>query len=189
MNRPLLVAVLVQVLLVSCGPVRTETSTPVPPTALPNTLYVDPGRDLGPISPYVYGSNFGPWTAVPVGKMEAALNSHVTALRFPGGNWGDSNDIQTYQLDSFMNLCKQMGAIPTISVRLLDGTPEAATQLLRYANIEKDYQIRYWSPPMPLAIRSVIGASGTSRIFMKTGQMLIMTPCALTGSGGRSPWR
>jgi hypothetical protein len=77
--------------------------------------------------------------------LQAALDAHITVLRWPGGAWGDANDIQTYHLDTFMAFCKQMGAIPTISVRLLDGTPEAAAELVRYANIEKGYAITYWS--------------------------------------------
>ena len=145
MKRRILFNALILVLSASCGAGKSVTPFPTAVTARPNTLYVDPGRDLGPISPYIYGSNFGPWTAVPAGKMADALNSHVTALRFPGGNWGDQNDIQTYHLDAFMNLCRQMGAIPTVSVRLLDGTPEAAASLVKYANIEKGYKIRYWS--------------------------------------------
>jgi alpha-L-arabinofuranosidase len=77
--------------------------------------------------------------------LDTAFNSHVTVLRWPGGNWGDSNNIQTTQLDTFMGILKQMDAIPTISVRLLNGTPEAAAALVHYANIEKGYNIRYWS--------------------------------------------
>jgi hypothetical protein len=101
--------------------------------------------DLGPISPYIYGSNYGPWTAVPVDMLQVAYDSHLTVLRWPGGAWGDQNDVQTYQLDSFMDFCKKVGAIPTISVRLLNGSPEAAAALVRYANIEKSYNIQYWS--------------------------------------------
>jgi hypothetical protein len=156
--RALLIT-LILVLLAACGaPTAGEpavvdgtpapTTVPVPtvlPTPVPNTLVVDPGMELGPVSPYVYGSNYGPFTAVPAGKLELAIQSHVTALRFPGGEWGDVNDLQTYQLDSFLALCQQMGAIPTISVRLLNGTPAAAAELVRYANIEKGYKIRYWS--------------------------------------------
>jgi hypothetical protein len=142
------------ILLAGCGTKGAGGSTAgsdsnaVPaamPAPIPNILTVNPKMELGPISPYVYGSNYGPWTAVPFGKMEEALDSHVTAIRWPGGNWGDRNDIQLRQLDSFITLCKQIGAIPTLSVRLMDGTPEAAAQLVRYANIEKGYQIRYWS--------------------------------------------
>ena len=144
MKPTFLLAALILILLISCVPAAPE-NIPDTPTSQAGALVVDPQMELGPISPYIFGSNYGPWTSVPAGKMPEALKSHVTVLRFPGGNWGDQNDIQTFQLDMFMNLCKQMGAIPTISVRLLDGTPEAAVALLRYANFEKDYQIRYWS--------------------------------------------
>src|SRR5688500_1651900 len=40
------------------------TSTAVP-TPVPGTLFVDPGVDLGPISPLVHGTNYGPWVALP----------------------------------------------------------------------------------------------------------------------------
>jgi len=120
----------------------TPTSTPVP---VPDILYVDPAKDLGPISPYVYGSNYGPWTAVPADLYQTALDSHITVLRFPGGRWGNENDIQTYQLDMFMDFCRKMGAIATIHVRFQGGTPEKAAEWVRYANIEKGYGIVYWS--------------------------------------------
>jgi hypothetical protein len=142
-NIPLLIALSI-ILATGCLPVGPGQAVEAP-TAQAGELVVDPKMELGPISPYIYGSNYGPWTAVPAGKMEEALNSHVSALRWPGGNWGDQNDITTNQLDWFIKLCKQMGAVPTISVRLLDGTPETAAGLLRYANLEKGYQIRYWS--------------------------------------------
>ncbi|MGB8212065.1 MAG: glycoside hydrolase family 44 protein [Anaerolineales bacterium] len=140
----LLVAILL-VVCAGCEPATPEVPTPAVPTTLPNALVVEPDKDLGPISSYVYGSNYGPWTAVPVDMIPVALNAHITVLRWPGGAWGDENDIQTYQLDTFMAFCKQMGAIPTISVRLLGGTPEAAAALVHYANIEKGYGIQYWS--------------------------------------------
>lgn len=146
-------------MLSACAPATPPgpTGTPVPltptafptatitPTPAPGMLFVDPATDLGPISPYVYGSNYGPWVAIPFDMLDAAFNSHVTVLRWPGGNWGDSNNIQLTQLDTFMGILKQMDAIPTISVRLLNGTPEAAAALVHYANVEKDYNIRYWS--------------------------------------------
>ena len=145
MKRALSIAAIVLVLLVGCVPAAPETPAPLAATAQPGTLVVDPGRQLGPISPYVYGSNYGPWTAVPANMLQAAYDSRITALRWPGGAWGDVNDIQTYQLDSFIAFCRQIGAMPTISVRLLDGTPEAAAALVHYANIEMKYGIQYWS--------------------------------------------
>ncbi len=128
-------------LITACQP----TEPTPPPTAEPGSLYINPEVTLGPISPLIYGSNFGPWTAVPAGMMDYALDSQVTNLRFPGGEWGDNNDIQGYQIDQFIFLLEQLDAIPTISVRMVEGTPEAAAELVRYTNIEKDYNIRYWS--------------------------------------------
>jgi hypothetical protein len=115
------------------------------PTAQAGSLYVDPGREVGEISRLVYGSNYGPWVAVPVDMMDEAVQAGITVVRWPGGSWGDRNNIQTYQLDQFMTFCEQIGAEPSISVRLMNGTPEAAAELVRYANIEKGYHIRLWS--------------------------------------------
>jgi alpha-L-arabinofuranosidase len=44
-----------------------------------------------------------------------------------------------------MAFAKQVGAIPTISVRMLDGKPETAADLVRYTNIQKKYGVIYWS--------------------------------------------
>ena len=55
--------------------------------------------------------------------IQAAFDSHVTVLRFPDGRWGSNNDIQPSELDTFIALCKKIGAIPTISVRFQDSTP------------------------------------------------------------------
>jgi hypothetical protein len=144
MKPPILFIALIMVLTVGCGQVAPEATSVVPATPLPGAIVVDPGKDLGPISPYIYGSNYGPWTAVPVNMLQAAFDSHITVLRWPGGAWGDANDIQPYQLDSFVAFCKQMGAIPTINVRLKNGTAEAAAALVKYANKVMNYDIQYW---------------------------------------------
>lgn len=133
--------------LTACGP---GTPTPIPaPTAIPtpvaDVLYVDPGLDLGEISPYLLGSNYGPWVAVPFDMVDAAYNSRVKAIRFPGGAWGDRNDLKPYHIDPFIDFCKKVGAIPTISTNLREGTPEQAAELVRYVNIEKQYGVVYWA--------------------------------------------
>jgi alpha-L-arabinofuranosidase len=115
------------------------------PTTVPDTLSVEPGIDLGPISPYLFGTNYGPMHAVVLERMPLVEQAGFTALRFPGGAWTDNMDVQNFQIDTFMAFCKQVGAIPTISVRLLGGTPEAAAELVRYTNIEKKYGVVYWS--------------------------------------------
>ena len=141
-------------------PLQTETlpavaATPAPPTPLPaptavpsaqaDILYVDPGLELGPISPLVYGTNHGPWAAVPATRIEDAYNLPVKVIRFPGGEWGDRNTLQSYQIDQFMDFCKRIGATANINVRTMTGTPEEAAELVRYVNIEKGYGIRYWA--------------------------------------------
>ncbi len=116
-----------------------------PPTPAPGVLLVDPSIDLGPISPYVYGTNYGPMHAVPIEMMPDIVDSRFTALRWPGGAWTDTVDMQPFQIDQFVWFYEQLGALPTVSVRLFGGSPETAANLVRYANIEKDYGIEYWS--------------------------------------------
>lgn len=147
-------------LLASCAPVPlTEASAaftptiPVPtispaptlvPTPIPNTLYVNPSISLGPISPLIYGSNYGPWLSVSLEMLPAAYDSGVTILRFPAGAWGDHNDVQPYQLDQFMDFASKAGAQAMINVRLLGGTPGQAAQLVQYTNIGRGYGVEYW---------------------------------------------
>jgi alpha-L-arabinofuranosidase len=82
---------------------------------------------------------------VPVAMLPAAYDSGVKAIRFPGGAWGDRNDLKSYHIDPFIAFTQQVGAIPTISVRLREGTPEQAADLVRYVNIEKGYGVTYWA--------------------------------------------
>jgi alpha-L-arabinofuranosidase len=128
----------------------TPTATAVPtltplPTPLPDTLFVDPSVSLGPISPLIYGSNYGPWLTVPFYNLQQAYDSGIKILRFPAGAWGDHNDVTPLQIDQFMDFANKMGATAIFHVRLLDGTPEQAAEMVRYTNIERKYNIQYWS--------------------------------------------
>jgi hypothetical protein len=135
------------VLAAACGP-AAPTPLPTPTAAatpVPGVLYVDPGQDLGPISPYIFGTNYGPMHAIPLEMMPLVSEGGFTALRWPGGAWGDSADMQPFQVDEFVRFYTGLGALPTISVRLLGGSPEKAAELVRYTNIEKGYGVLYWS--------------------------------------------
>ena len=126
----------------------TETTISKPtfiPTPVPGTLFVDPSSSLGQISPFIYGSNYGPWLSVSFPMLEAAYDSGITILRFPAGSWGDHNDVKPYQIDQFMDFANKVGATALFSVRLLDGTPEQAAEMVRYSNIEKKYNVQYWN--------------------------------------------
>lgn len=113
-------------------------------TPIPGVLTVDPTQRLGAISPCVYGTNYGPWSFVPLDLMPQAEQAGFRFLRFPGGNWGDDNDLTELQIDQFIQLARRLGAEPSINVRLEGGTPETATELVRYANVEMGYGIKYW---------------------------------------------
>jgi len=138
MKRWVLITILVIFILSACGP------TP-PPTPIPDALFVEPGTSLGPISPYLFGTNYGPMHAVAMDMMPLAESGGFTVLRFPGGAWIDTVDMKRFQIDQFIIFAKQMGSLPTISVRLLGGDPTIAADLVRYTNIEKKYGVTYWS--------------------------------------------
>ncbi|RLD03098.1 MAG: hypothetical protein DRI32_07855 [Chloroflexi bacterium] len=129
---------------ITLEPTALPTLTPVP-TSYPNTLFVDAAQSRGPISPYVYGASYGPWVTVTVEMQPLAEESGVTYLRYPGGEWGDQNNLTELHIDRFVAYSRNLGAEPKINVRMPGGTPEQAAELVRYANVENDYDIRYWS--------------------------------------------
>ncbi len=108
-------------------------------------LIVRADRAVGPISPFVYGANFGPWGQVGPDMLPAEVASGITYLRFPGGDWGDNFDLTPLHIDTFIDFAHQLHAEPSISVRLKNGTPDAAAKLVSYVNIEKKYGVHYWS--------------------------------------------
>ena len=127
-------------------PTATPLATHTPaPTPVPGGLYVDLAQNLGPVSPFVYGTNYGPWLFVPLEMQEETVAAKLSVVRFPGGNWGDQNDIDEWSLDQYIFYTRQWGAEPYITVRLRGGTPEKAAALVKYANITKQYNVRYWS--------------------------------------------
>jgi alpha-L-arabinofuranosidase len=100
---------------------------------------------LGPISPYIFGTNYGPMHAVPLDVMPLAETGGFSVLRFPAGAWTDVIDMKPFQIDQFIAFTKQTNSIPTISVRLLGGKPETAAELVRYTNLQRKYGVLYWS--------------------------------------------
>jgi hypothetical protein len=131
----------------------TETPAPTHTPASTNTLaapagvlWVDTTKDLGTISKYVLGANHGPWSDLGLGNIEPAKNSGITFLRWPGGSWGDHNDIRPNYITNYMGTARNiMAAEPSITVRLLGGTPEQAAALVKLVNIDKGYGVKYWA--------------------------------------------
>jgi hypothetical protein len=119
------------------------TFTPVP-SPMPGGLYVDAGQSLGQVSPVFFGTNWGPWLGIPPAMLDEIPGLGLKVVRFPGGEWGDMNTVTKPQLDMLVAFCQQWGAEPMIHVRLPNSTPAEAAELVRYANIEKGYNIRFW---------------------------------------------
>ena len=115
-----------------------------PVSAQESSLSVDVSQLVGTINPFVYGVNYGPWAIVPVDMWPMAEASGITYFRFPAGEYGDDHDVTEQQIDLFVTQAHQWHAEPSISVRLKQGTPDAAAKLVHYANIEKGYNIHYW---------------------------------------------
>ncbi|MFT5197121.1 MAG: hypothetical protein ACI85U_004161 [Candidatus Promineifilaceae bacterium] len=120
---------------------------PTEPTASPVSagIWIDPSAALNEISPLVYGTNYGPWQAVSVENQPAFEASGLKFLRFPGGRWGDSNNLRDYHIKQLMAHVDQLDGDVTISARLLDGTPEQAADLMRLVNDKLGHDVRYWS--------------------------------------------
>lgn len=129
-------------ILSGCGGSHATSSPTVAPTPTAG-LFVDAGSDQGNISALVYGSNTGPWLGDPSELKSQITSAGLTTVTFPGGGWGDENDIQGYQLDQFIASCKR-SAVPRIVARLRGGTAQAAAELVRYANVTKGYNVEYW---------------------------------------------
>lgn len=130
--------------------VSSPTAAPLPtltPTATSpvDGLYVDGSVDAGEISPYVYGTNYGPWLFVPLQMQPFAEDAHLTVMRYPGGNWGDLNDMDEWNLDQYIAMSRQFGAEPYIHVRLKNGTAEKAASWVQYLNVDKGYNVKFWS--------------------------------------------
>ncbi|PJF23149.1 MAG: hypothetical protein CUN56_02385 [Phototrophicales bacterium] len=115
------------------------------PSDEPIPITVDPDQVIGAVSQLSYGANYGPLQVVTVDLIPAMQQSGLNYLRFPGGRWGDENDIRSTQIDDLMRIASMTDAEVSISVRLENGTPEQAAELVRLVNIEGGHNVRLWS--------------------------------------------
>ncbi|MFO7584276.1 MAG: hypothetical protein R6W69_06060 [Anaerolineales bacterium] len=134
---------------IATEPASADAALPLPtftpaPSPMPGGLYVDAGQSLGQVSPVFAGTNWGPWLGIAPAMLDEIPKLGLNVVRFPGGEWGDTNTVTKSQVDMLVAFCQQWGAEPMIHVRLPNSTPGEAAELVRYANIEKGYNIRYW---------------------------------------------
>lgn len=106
-------------------------------------LEVDASQDLGPISPYLFGANAQQSVVTPDNlPMAKAMGLKILRL---GGGPSDQSDLTKPALDFFVLQARMLEAEPLVTVRLLNGSPEKAAEMVKYANITKKYNIKYWS--------------------------------------------
>jgi hypothetical protein len=108
-------------------------------------IVIHAGQVLAPVSPLLFGQNFGPWMNTTEGYVADYQAGGVTLLRAPAGNYGDENDLYANNLDDLAALAKALNAQVSVQARLWRaGTPEKAAGLVRYCNVEHHYGFRYW---------------------------------------------
>ncbi len=142
------------------APVQSETTileavlvptATLPPTASPTppypagVLWIDVASDLGAISPFTLGGNHGPWSDFSLDAFEKTIELGITFIRWPGGAWGDQNDMRQMMIDTYIAQARKIGAEPSIAVRLPGSSPEKAAETVRYVNLIKAYGVKYWS--------------------------------------------
>ncbi|MCW5849255.1 MAG: hypothetical protein KIT87_04165 [Anaerolineae bacterium] len=140
MSQRLVLLALV-LILVAC---QAQPPTPPPTPTPPAGVFIDASRSLGQASRLALGTNHGPWAGVSPDVLPLFDQSGLTVIRWPGGNWGDENDMTPQQVDDFIALARRIKAEPLISVRLRGGSAELAAAIVDYT-LRKDYQVRYWS--------------------------------------------
>ncbi|MCU0515076.1 MAG: hypothetical protein MUE40_21175, partial [Anaerolineae bacterium] len=83
---------------------------------------------------------------LPPDQMETAAAAGIRFMRFPGGSIFDEDgrSVPNYLVDLFMLAVRQLNVEPSIQVKLFEGTPQEAADLVTYVNITKGYNVRYW---------------------------------------------
>jgi hypothetical protein len=111
----------------------------------PARIVVRADEVLAPVSPLLFGQNYGPWMDTTDVYVDFYRGVGVTLLRFPAGNWGDENDLFPNMMDELARLAGILDAEVSVQARSWrGGTPEKAAELVRYSNVENDYGFRYW---------------------------------------------
>ncbi|MGL4651483.1 MAG: hypothetical protein ACRC1H_18905, partial [Caldilineaceae bacterium] len=113
--------------------------------ALNGEIYVDASAAQGTTSPLAHGATWGPLWPVSLEMMPLLKEITISVISFPGGEYGDTVDLQQIEIDRFIELSRSLEGEPLIHVRLPNSTPEKAVELLTYTNLQKNYGVKYWA--------------------------------------------
>ncbi len=125
------------------------------PTTVDVTVNANEGQ--GTIPDTAYGLNSAVWDAEMNSSQTQDLlkDADIGMLRYPGGSYGDIYHWQTNtapggyvapgtDFDSFMGTVQKIGAQPILIADYGSATPEEAADWVRYANVTKGYDAKYW---------------------------------------------
>ena len=133
-------------------PVPTDTPTPDPyalRATLGNSRSVPRAAALKisapahlQISPWMFGTNY--WVA-PFGKdtRQELAPLNLTVLRWGGENL-DTEKFEWSDLDRFILNARLLNMEPLIQVPYYSSEPAFAARMVRYVNVEKKYDVRFW---------------------------------------------
>ncbi|MBN2190648.1 MAG: Ig-like domain-containing protein, partial [Candidatus Aureabacteria bacterium] len=100
----------------------------------------------GLVNPYVFGINYNNWeTEGYLAPVEGIVKeAGIKFIRW-GGIGKDLIETGGSLTDEFVMFARAIGAEPLIQVRLARGSIKEAAAAVRYCNIEKGYNVKYWS--------------------------------------------
>ena len=111
------------------------------------SVYLDTEQ---PISPFIYGHNYWCWAPAygdPIhGTAELAKGLHLNTLRAGGANNDvqQPNDWNEKEVDEYIAYSRTTGAEPLFQVSIRGGDKTEASNWVRYCNITKGYNVKYW---------------------------------------------
>jgi hypothetical protein len=163
----------VALLLLPCMFVLFTGATPANATSAQVTVNLH--QTLSTISPLALGVNDAVWDSNMQDPQVPRLlrNAGVKVMRFPGGSTADQYHWQTNTLDNgssagtdtfdkFMQVVREVGATPIITINYGTGTPAEAAAWVQYANVTKHYHIQYWEIGNELYGNGTYGANWES---------------------------
>jgi hypothetical protein len=149
-------ALLVAVCLI--GAVAPPGAYAAAPSAQTTTVDVDVRAGLATVPDTAIGVNHAIWDKELGTNAVADLlkSAGVQMLRYPGGSYADIYHWRDHtapggyvapgtDFDTFMAGAKRVGAQPMIIANYGTGTAAEAADWVRYANITKGYQAKYWT--------------------------------------------
>ncbi len=145
-------------LLAASGALSGTTGTAAQAAADPVNVTVNARAGLATVPGTALGVNHAIWDSqlgTPA-VSDLLKDAGVTMLRYPGGSYADIYHWKDHtapgghvapdtDFDTFMAGAQRVGAQPMIIANYGTGSAEEAAEWVRYANVTKGYDARYWT--------------------------------------------